>query len=506
MKQFGDITKLNGAELEPVDLIVGGSPCQDLSIAGNRAGLKGERSGLFMEMIRIVKEMRRKTDGIHPRFILWENVVGAFSSGEPGGADFSAVLGEFARIIEPDAPDVPCPEEGWPKSGVLLVSDGQIAWRTHDAQFWGVPQRRRRISLIVDLRGRSAAEILFERKGLSGNIEPCEAQREGTAGTASESTGSAKRIMCLNDQGGSQMEVSEDKCATLPAESHQHEPIICDPCKAISFQERSGKPGGEKGILIQEEHTGALNTMNNKMVFDPSVHHEYRELGEVSETVRSRYGTGGNNVPMVVKQGGETVDCLAGNGIDRAETAGCNGKGWTEDVSYTLNTIDRPAVMAFQGFGVYAEACKGSALKARNDGESNCDLVVGAKCADDYKGVNNQIAERGKLIPENATVRRLTPLECERLQGFPDGWTDIPGATDSKRYRALGNSIALPFWEHLAKRFVSMGGVQTIGSLFDGIGGFPLVFQRAGAETLWTSEIEPFCEQVVAYHFGGKNA
>ena len=125
MKQYGDITQIHGYELEPVDLIVGGSPCQDLSVAGKRAGLEGERSGLFMEMIRLIKEMREKTNGEKPRFGLWENVPGAFSSN--AGRDFGAVLGEFARIIEPKAPDVPVPEEGWPKAGVLLVSNGSIA-------------------------------------------------------------------------------------------------------------------------------------------------------------------------------------------------------------------------------------------------------------------------------------------------------------------------------------------------------------------------------------------
>ena len=189
MKQYGDITRLSGAELEPVDLIVGGSPCQDLSVAGKRSGLEGERSGLFMEMIRIIRQMRGKTNGVYPRFALWENVPGAFSSNN--GRDFGAVLGEFARLIEPESPDVPVPEEGWPKAGVLLVSNGQIAWRTHDAQFWGVPQRRRRIALVADLRGQSATEILFERKGVSGNSEQSEAQREDPAESVGRSTDSA---------------------------------------------------------------------------------------------------------------------------------------------------------------------------------------------------------------------------------------------------------------------------------------------------------------------------
>ncbi len=367
MKQYGDITKLSGYELDPVDLIVGESPCQDLSVAGKRAGLEGERSGLFMEMIRIIRQMRRKTNGVYPRYALFENVPGLFSSND--GRDFAAVLGEYARIIDPDAPDVSCPQEGWPKSGVLLVSNGSIAWRTHDAQFWGVPQRRKRIALVADFRGQTAWEILFEQYGVPGHPEQSAEAQEGITGTPQDST-------------------------------------------------------------------GTKITVNNQAVFDPSVHHEYREFDDVSETVRSRYGTGGNNQPLVVA--------------------------------------------TMQGFGDYVETDIASSCKQR-----------------DYKDATDQVC---RIQEDQPYVRRLTPLECERLQGYPDGWTAIPGASDSARYRALGNSIAIPFWEHLAHRFAEIGDVKTIGSLFAGIGGFELCFLRAGAETTWNSEIDPFCQKVVEYH------
>ena len=188
MKHFGDIEKLHGWELPVVDVITGGSPCQDLSVAGNRAGLAGERSGLFMEQIRIVKEMRehdrsagRTGFDIRPRFMVWENVPGAFSSNK--GKDFQAVLTEIVRIIEPEAADVPLPDKGkWSKSGCLYDEMGRwsIAWRVHDAQFWGVPQRRKRIALIADFGGLSAPEVLFERKGLRGNFEESGKEGEGT--------------------------------------------------------------------------------------------------------------------------------------------------------------------------------------------------------------------------------------------------------------------------------------------------------------------------------------
>ena len=234
MKHVGDITKLNGAELPIVDIITGGSPCQDLSVAGKRAGLAGERSGLFMEQIRIIKEMRendkrngRTNEFIRPRFMVWENVPGAFSSNN--GDDFRAVLEETARVVDRDA-DVPRPPGGaWSNAGAIVGHGWSIAWRVHDSQFWGVPQRRKRISLVADFGGQAAPEILFERESVSGDSSESEEQRQRTAG---------------------------------------------------------------------DSQSGAH----------------------------------------------ETVYCLQGNGIDRADTAGCNGRGWCEDQSYTLNTIDRPAV------------------------------------------------------------------------------------------------------------------------------------------------------------------
>ena len=198
MKHYGDITKINGYEVPIVDVITGGSPCQDLSVAGKRAGLDGERSGLFMEQIRIVKEMRkhdrqlqsgRSDEYIRPRYMVWENVPGAFSSNR--GKDFQVVLTEIVRIAEPEAADVPLPEKGWTKSGCIYDELGKwsVAWRVHDAQFWGVPQRRKRIALVADFGGLSAAEILFERKGLSWHPEQSTETGQGTAGDIKNSIG-----------------------------------------------------------------------------------------------------------------------------------------------------------------------------------------------------------------------------------------------------------------------------------------------------------------------------
>lgn len=183
MKHLGDICRINGAEIEPVDCITGGSPRQDLSIAGKRLGLAGERSGLFMEQVRIVKEMRerdrrngRADNMVRPRFLVWENVVGAFSSNK--GKDFASVLEEIARIAEPGFSLSELPEKWkWTKAGAIDGDGWSIAWRTHDAQYWGVPQRRRRISVVADFGGQSAGEILFERKSVSRH--PAESREAG---------------------------------------------------------------------------------------------------------------------------------------------------------------------------------------------------------------------------------------------------------------------------------------------------------------------------------------
>ena len=240
MKHYGDITKINGATVEPVNVVIGGSPCQDLSVAGKQAGLAGERSGLFMEQLRVIKEMReadlrrgRTATDIRPRFMVWENVPGAFSANK--GADFAAVLQETAKVVCREVPAIPMPKGGWPAAGCIVGMDGEwsIAWRVFDAQFWGVPQRRKRIALVADFGGKCAPEILFEREGVPGYIEPRGTAGENLTGTAENRAYAASRA-------------------------------------------------------------GAY--------------------------------------------------CIQGNCIDRADTAGCNGRGWTEDVSYTLNTIDRPAV------------------------------------------------------------------------------------------------------------------------------------------------------------------
>ena len=206
MKHLGDITKIYGATAPVVDVIIGGSPCQDLSIAGKREGLSGERSGLYMEQIRIIKEMREKDElcgrtgiSVRPRYMVWENVPGAFSSNS--GRDFATVIEEAVRVVEPEAPPISVPNKGWPTAGYAMGDKWSIAWRVLDAQFWGVPQRRRRIALIADFGGHSAPEILFVRKSVSGNIEQSQPQRKETARSTGECA--EKSVPCtLKIRGG----------------------------------------------------------------------------------------------------------------------------------------------------------------------------------------------------------------------------------------------------------------------------------------------------------------
>lgn len=199
MIHLGDITKIHGGTAPVVDAVIGGSPCQDLSIAGERAGFSGERSVLFLDQVRVTKEMRyrdrasgRTGKFIRPRYMVWENVPGAFSSN--GGQDFQAVLTEMVRVVEPEAPPVPVPEKGWPTSGCLMGDGWSVAWRVLDAQFWGVPQRRRRIALVADFGGLSAPEILFVRKSVSGYSQPGGEAGKGLAESPESGTTFAVRI------------------------------------------------------------------------------------------------------------------------------------------------------------------------------------------------------------------------------------------------------------------------------------------------------------------------
>ena len=799
MRHLGDITKINGAEIEIVDVITGGSPCQDLSIAGKRAGLAGARSGLFMEQVRIVKEMRehdrangRTGDMVRPRFMVWENVPGAFSSNK--GRDFAAVLEEIIRIAEPEAPDIEVPEKGWPTWGGYHDEVGgrwSVAWRVHDAQHWGVPQRRRRISVVADFGGDTAGEILFERKSVSRNpaesgtagerlAETAEAgasyavrirggcdgggkgalvqeDKSGTLGTGNDQTiftptpinlmvatrcealgrgtgfgigepgdpantisaahshgvfataipindkatrwqgggesrnhdgsgnglgigkegdpsptltagdrhgvmcmipwdaqsqrvydgngvsptlssrensglnreavlcagfkagqgaqaggigygeevsptlaavpsgtnrtpavvaysfdslssnsmksknphsgcrevdvaktldttdptpsknqcgiavvcagfklgnsenarsigyaeeqaptlnaecgGNKPAVMCLNDQGGNVMGVSHDVSGTLRAQEHGHQPAV------IAFaqnQREEVRNVGDKAVSLAAEvgmHCQTFVALDMSHACDV-----IRDCGEVAPSLQARMGTGGNQIPL-------TYQDVTGTLSPGAHAGSYNGQDAYNDMLVCGATPDVARAILYQPKSAMEENWAASETKnALRAGESKVSHAVMCEDVSHALRANGACAYRedAETYPvQNMVVRRLTPMECERLQGFPDGWTDIGEWRDSKgklrkpsdspRYKALGNSIALPFWDFLAKR-ISAQYIRpvTMGSLFDGIGGFPLVFERHNGKgtARWASEIEEFPIAVTKLRFGGED-
>lgn len=468
MKHLGDISKIHGNQIEPVDILVGGSPCQDLSIAGKQKGLiEGDRSNLFFEMIRIIKEMRQSTNGEYPKYVIWENVPGAFSSNS--GEDFLAVLQSFAQIADADV-HVPRPESGgaklrWKTSGSIVADSFSIAWRTMDAQYFGVPQRRRRIYLVASYGGISdrncgnevighyplgrAAEVLFECKSVSGNPESCEEARQGAAEDAAGGAGRGDRA-CLSFH-LHQDPISSETIA--PCLSGQDQASV----GVVSFMGGQGSKAGGLG---------------------------YAE--EIAPTIKSVL-SGGNTVPDVVYT-------IQGNVAER--NARQNGCGFSENITPTLNSVDRHSVVYLEvAMALTAEHDSGDTAHATEnvEGSKHCtDIVLtlhggnvsGTIMRRDYKGVgrwdtlgtcvcigngqlhNISMAEQMNTLdcmhnqqavlvngkpPRRYIVRRLTPLECCRLQGFPDGYAVIAPIDDM-------TDDQVSFWEHVRETYSILFG------------------------------------------------
>lgn len=465
MKHLGDITKIHGDKIEPVDCITFGSPCQGLSMAGKRLGFDDNRSVLFLDAARIIKEMRTATNGMYPTFAVWENVPGAFSSN--GGEDFRAVLEELASVEQPDA-SIPRPSGRggrWSKSGAIAGNGWSLAWRQLDAQYWGVPQRRKRIALVADFGGQRASEILFERTSMSGNsCESIPAWKTFARTPEASVAGYDRMVESRNSvTGGAESEGTRrsgrEGIERVLESDHRETSTRCTEPAAYTLKIRSGCAGGGKGALVQTEKSATLSTLQDQTLFQPVV-----------------YDARGNG-------DGKIVPTITGDHENRI-------------TDYTAIAIERETFNE-QSFSHYKESDKCSTLKAKAGNIGN-----GSEC----------------LIAEKAIrwiVRRLTPVECERLQGYPDGWTDIGEWTDSKgkkhkyadspRYKALGNSIALPQWFWIAQKMKPyLSTNATLGSLFDGIGGFPLVWQKTygNGTARWASEIEEFPIAVTKRRFG----
>ena len=364
MAHAGDVTQLHGGKLPPVDIVTFGSPCQGLSLAGQRRGLADERSGLFMEAIRIIDEMREATHGEYPRFALFENVPGALSSA--GGRDFAAVLQSFTKA------QIPMPYSGqWANAGMVRGGGVDLAWCVYDAQYFGTAQRRRRLFLVCDFAGRSAGEILFVPKSLRGYFEAGGTPRQGLAAFAESGTDTAGRAVdILNDQGGASLTVERSGLSpTLRSQTHGNLPVVA------------------AGFDLQQ-----ITSKTNRSTLRP-----------VQPTL---CGTGQPHV-VTMATGQANAEVLA----DIAPTLNCNH--------------EQPLLVHPQIAGTLCASGAGLSRPAGMGSETDF-------CITRYTDL---------------IVRRLTPLECERLQGFPDYWTEQGGGraiSDTSRYQMLGNSIAVP--------------------------------------------------------------
>ena len=437
VQHFGNISGLHGAKLPPVDIITFGSPCQDMSIAGKRTGLNGSRSSLFHEAIRIIREMRCASNGKYPRYIVWENVPGAFSSN--GGEDFRCVL-EAICSVKDSSISIPRPTGKWTKAGEILAESYSLAWRVLDAQYWGVPQRRKRIFLVADFDGASAGKILFESEGLSGYSAESLRAWQRTAGSAADGFGTAG--LCLCDQGGERIDILKERTATLRAEAHHppcvlenhpadsrlqisengkvqtltsrcgtgggNVPLLMDTPKTLKI--RCGKAGGGKGSLIQENKSATLSCNNDQTVFQPKAYgissfssnamlsgnpHSGIYEADTARTLDTSDQSPAKN------QGGIAVlesYTLQGSMIGRSDQNGPQGGGVNKEVAFTLNATDHHAVYA-ASTGNFSSAFR----------ETTPTLL-----ARDHKDPS--------IVSSGYAVRRLTPQECARLQGFPDQW------------------------------------------------------------------------------------
>lgn len=448
IKHYGDISYMDGSKIEPVDIITFGSPCQDLSIAGKRDGLDGKRSSLFYEAIRIVKEMRCATDGKKPRYIVWENVPGAFSSNK--GEDFRCVLEGICHIKD-ETLSVPKIDK-WKQAGTIVGDHFSLAWRVLDAQYWGVPQRRKRIFLVADFAGGGAGEILFKSEGLSGYSKKSIRSWQGTASNFADSIGATGTI-CLNDQGGERMDVTTDITCTLRAKSN-HPPYIMDSA-VFDNHGKDTRFTGPIDVAPTISATYGTGGNNQPFVVENSKTYDVRFTSE--GTVNARSNVYESDTARTIDTSGNAPDSnqggiavvesygLQGSMIGRADKNGPQGDGVNEELSFTLNTVDKHAVVyaidreSFNCGQNYArnlgitEDGINSTLKAQGPSAVATPTYSSSKASffTDAKEelANTLVATDYKdppLINDNDgidyTVRRLTPTECARLQGFPDWW------------------------------------------------------------------------------------
>lgn len=400
MAHAGDVTQLHGGKLPPVDIVTFGSPCQGLSLAGQRRGLADERSGLFMEAIRIIDEMREATHGEYPRFALFENVPGALSSA--GGRDFAAVLQSFTKA------QIPMPDSGrWANAGMVRGVGVDLAWCVYDAQYFGTAQRRRRLFLVCDFAGKSAGEILFVPKSLRGYFEAGGTPRQGLAAFAENRPDTAGgEIVVLNDQGGASLTAERSGLSpTLRSQTHGNLPVVA---AGFDLQQITSKTNRStlrpvQPTLCETGHphvlTMATGQANAEVLADiaPTLNCNHEQPLLVHPQIAGTLCASGAGLSRPAGMGSETDFCITSAGFRYKAGSAAGSLGYQEETAPTLLAAQQSGILHHH----YA------------------DLIV----------------------------RRLTPLECERLQGFPDFWTEQGGGrsiSDTSRYQMLGNSIAVP--------------------------------------------------------------
>ena len=401
VKQLGDITKIDADKIEPVDIVCAGSPCQDLSIAGKRKGLDGERSGLFRTAVDLVRRMRERTAGKYPRFFVWENVPGAFSSNR--GMDFQAVLEEIGES------EIPMPQGNrWAPAGLVQFPGAEIAWRVLDAQYWGVPQRRKRIFLVADFAadGRCAGEILFEPEGVSGNSAESKRAGEGAArGTAD----GAQTAGALTPWDVQSRRIYDDGQGT-----HNGAVLI----RAAGFIGKAAPSAGNIGYTRECAPTLIAGKEQHVAIYD--IQHRDDVIRPVKDgkipTLTARMGTGGHNVPIAHIYGAKSFSEYEKGRVATLRAAGGNYGGGSENIALCVGN--------------------GQADNARLQ-----EKVGALNCMHDQQ-----------IILTSTTIRRLTPTECERLQGLDDGYTE--GGSNTARYKALGNGMAQPCADYVIRRIV----------------------------------------------------
>lgn len=520
MKHLGNISKIKVAEAEAVDVVIGGSPCQDLSIAGKRAGLDGARSGLFMEQIRICREMRERDRAagragidVRPRFCVWENVPGALSSND--GEDFRIVLEEFCKVADPIA-TVPRPPKGKWKSAGCIVGDGySVAWRIMDARYYGVPQRRRRISLVADFAGGCAPQILFDEQGMCWNLETSQKAWQGITGHAAGSVGGSGcdwGCKCLNPedpQSKRLFEVDGSFHSLYAGEcGGGRNDGVCYSIEGNTVDRESNKNG--KGFSVDVSPT--LNVQDKHAVcYDARGNGDGKTVCTITGDHRDRI-TDYTPLVLATSQGGAEVG---------KNESPCLMAGHERPIVSAIDCINMKQVGDVSGTLCAKKA--GYSLNYQNP------VVYTAKT-------------RRKYI-----VRRLTPLECSRLQGLPDDFANVPAYEDvsdgelnfwrevwaewaeingknpktdkqirkwlqapiseSNQYQIYGNGIALPQWVWVLGRISEKLGKDhpTMASLFDGSGSFPLIWEAINGKgtAVWSSEVNPEAVRVSRYRIGG---